>query len=89
MHLLGKDRAWLLTHWQEELSDDQATDFMGLIERRYSGEPIQYVIGETEFYGLPFLVTPDVLIPRPETEHLVENAIALAAPFPKPRIVDI
>ncbi len=54
-----------------------------------SGEPIQYITGEAEFYGLPFRVTPEVLIPRPETEHLVEKVIELAANYPEPRIVDI
>jgi release factor glutamine methyltransferase len=53
-------------------------EFRALIERRRRGEPIQYITGETEFYGLPFRVTPDVLIPRPETEHLVEKCLALA-----------
>jgi release factor glutamine methyltransferase len=60
-----------------------------MVERRATGEPIQYITGEAEFYGLPFLVTPDVLITRPETEHLVEKVIALAHQFRKPRIVDI
>ncbi len=63
--------------------------FRDLIERRLAGEPIQYITGEAEFYGLPFHVNRDVLIPRPETEHLVEKAIALAAEFARPRIVDV
>jgi release factor glutamine methyltransferase len=79
LHVLDKDKAWLMTHADEELPDEQATRFLALIDRRSTGEPIQYIIGETEFYGLPFRVTPDVLIPRPETEHLVEKALELAA----------
>jgi release factor glutamine methyltransferase len=89
IHLLGKERPWILAHWDEKLSDYQATDFMELVERRYRGEPIQYITGQTEFYGLPFQVTPDVLIPRPETEHLVEKIVELAPIFPKPRLVDV
>jgi release factor glutamine methyltransferase len=54
-----------------------------------TGEPLQYITGETEFYGLPFSVTRDVLIPRPETEHLVERVLELAGSFPTPRIADI
>jgi release factor glutamine methyltransferase len=78
LHALGENRAWLLTHLDDDFPDDQATGFTQLIERRYKGEPIQYIIGETEFYRLPFRVTPDVLIPRPETEHLVERVLELA-----------
>jgi release factor glutamine methyltransferase len=89
LHVLGKDRAWLMAYSKEELSDEQAAYYIELLERRYRGEPIQYITGETEFYGLPFHVTPDVLIPRPETEHLVERAIALAARFQSPRTVDV
>ena len=79
LHVVGKNKAWLLAHAEEDLPEDQADRFLGLIERRKAGEPIQYITGETEFYGLPFRVTPDVLIPRPETEHLVEKAIEFAS----------
>jgi release factor glutamine methyltransferase len=89
LDLLGKDKAWLMAHSEEELSSEQGLHYLKLLERRYSGEPIQYLIARTEFYRLPFRVTPDVLIPRPETEHLVEQAIALAARFQAPRIVDV
>lgn len=89
LHLLRKDKAWLITHPFKELTDAQATQFLGLLERRHRGEPIQYILGETEFYRLPFLVTPDVLIPRPETEHLVERVIQLGPLFRKPRLVDV
>lgn len=89
LHLLGKDKAWLMAHSEEEISDGQATHYMKMLERRYNGEPVQYIVGETEFYGLPFRVTPDVLIPRPETEHLVEKVLVLSARFQSPRIVDV
>ena len=79
LHVLGKNKGWLLAHGDEELSGDQADSYLALLERRKDGEPIQYILGETEFYGLPFRVTPDVLIPRPETEHLVEKTLELAA----------
>jgi release factor glutamine methyltransferase len=70
--------AWLIAHDGEPLAPDSAVTFCDLIERRLAGEPIQYITGEAEFYGLPFHVNRDVLIPRPETEHLVEKAVALA-----------
>jgi len=84
--------AWLIAHIGEPLAADAAVTFCDLIERRLAGEPIQYITGEAEFYGLPFHVNGDVLIPRPETEHLVEMAIALAqklrqaGAIPDPRI---
>ncbi len=78
-----------MAHWEEEFSGEQTTRYMELVERRYRGEPIQYIVGATEFYGLPFRVTPDVLIPRPETEHLLERALALAERCQAPRIVDV
>lgn len=89
LHATGLTRASLLAHGSNELDSAQAASFDALIARRAAGEPIQYITGETEFFGLPFHVTRDVLIPRPETEHLVERAIALAQPHSAPRIVDI
>jgi release factor glutamine methyltransferase len=88
-HTLKKNRTWLLAHDDELLSDKLFLSYTELLARRRCGEPIQYIIGETEFYGLPFRVTRDVLIPRPETEHLVEKVIELAARFQQPRIVDV
>jgi len=89
LHLLGKSKAWLMAHSEEDLPPAEASLYNELLERRYAGEPIQYITGETEFYGLPLRVTPDVLIPRPETEHLVEKVLELTGPFPAPRIVDV
>jgi release factor glutamine methyltransferase len=88
-HALGKDKAWLIAHGSDEISDGEATSFRSFITRRSTGQPIQHILGETEFYGLPFLVTSDVLIPRPETEHLVEKIVEIAPCFSRPRIVDV
>ncbi len=76
IHLTGKNRAWLLAHATDEFGGCTAIRFASLLERRLTGEPIQQITGEVEFFGLPFRVTRDVLIPRPETEHLVEKTIA-------------
>jgi|CZKF01.1.fsa_nt_gi release factor glutamine methyltransferase len=81
LHILGKNKAWLIAHLDDELAGNNAVHYIEMLERRCKGEPIQYITGETEFYGLPFRVTPDVLIPRPETEHLVERAIQLIPVF--------
>jgi len=89
LHVLGCNRAALFARWKEVLTDPALHAVNILIQRRLAGEPVQYILGETEFYGLPFRVTPDVLIPRPETEHLVEKALHSAAKFPAPRLVDI
>lgn len=85
----GLSRASLLAHGDDTLSPEHAAAFDALIARRFAGEPIQQITGEAEFFGLPFRVTRDVLIPRPETEHLVERAIAIAQHTLRPRIIDI
>jgi release factor glutamine methyltransferase len=89
MRVLGKDRAWILSHWHDEIDTHCSIPYRAVIERRRAGEPIQYIAGEAEFYGLPFRVTRDVLIPRPETEHAVEKVLELAAQFQSPRIIDV
>ena len=89
LHLIGRNRAWLLAHLDDEFGGCKSIGYAQLIERRLAGEPIQYITGECEFYGLPFRVNRDVLIPRPETEHLVERVLELAAEFERPRIVDV
>ena len=75
---LGWDRARLLTHPEAPLPEDKGSRFAALVERRCAGEPLEYITGEQEFFGLSFLVSPAVLIPRPETEILVEKALTLA-----------
>ncbi len=75
LHAFGRDRAWLYAHPEEVASDENAQRFFALIERRAAGEPTQHLTGKQEFWGLEFDVTPDVLIPRPETEHVIEVAL--------------
>jgi release factor glutamine methyltransferase len=85
LHLTGKNKAWLMARADDDFAGCNAIRYASLLERRRKGEPIQYITGETEFYGLPFHVTPDVLIPRPETEHLIERCLALAKQFVQPQ----
>jgi release factor glutamine methyltransferase len=73
--VLHVNRAWLLTHPEQTLNPEQYGHYTALFERRLRGEPVAYILGEREFYGLNFRVTPATLIPRPETELLVELAI--------------
>ncbi len=76
-HVLEIDRAILYAHPEREVTPEQEQQFLALIKRRMQGEPIAYLIGHEEFYGLDFLVDKRVLIPRPETEMLVETALRL------------
>jgi release factor glutamine methyltransferase len=75
MHVLGQDRAWLYAHPEHELDAATREQYLSLIARRASGVPTQHLTGHQEFWGLDFEVTPDVLIPRPETEHVIEVAL--------------
>jgi len=75
--VIGKDRTFLISHSDDEVSD--VDQFGELVERRAAGEPLQYITGTQDFFGREFRVTPDVLIPRPETELLVEAALEVNA----------
>jgi release factor glutamine methyltransferase len=75
LHVFGRDRTWLYAHPEEVVSDENARRFFALIAQRAAGAPTQHLTGKQEFWGLEFEVTPDVLIPRPETEHLIEVAL--------------
>ena len=87
--VLGKSRAWLIAHAQEAAGPEAERAFAGLVERRLQGEPIAYILGVREFYGLEFLVTPAVLIPRPETELLAELALARIPENAAARVLDL
>ncbi len=78
-HSLGQSRAWLLTYQEEELDEKQYSEFQRLVDRRKQGEPIAYILGNREFWSLNLNVSPATLIPRPETEILVEVAIEKAS----------
>jgi release factor glutamine methyltransferase len=73
--VLGKDRTFLISHAEDPVDDNSLDQFREFVERRAVGEPLQYITGVQDFYGREFRVTPDVLIPRPETELLVEAAL--------------
>ncbi len=76
-HAVGRDRSWLYAHSDEELREVWWIHYGRYLHERIKGKPTQYITGRQEFYGREFRVTPDVLIPRPETEHSVEAALKL------------
>ncbi len=90
-HVVGRGRVWLFAHREEPLPPEAANRFADLVARAAQGEPLAHLVGEREFYGLPFCVTPDVLIPRPETESLVDVVLDWAKEkgITAPRLVDV
>ncbi|HYW66741.1 MAG TPA: peptide chain release factor N(5)-glutamine methyltransferase, partial [Candidatus Dormibacteraeota bacterium] len=75
LYVAARDRTWLYAHPEEILSADTTSQYFALIQRRANGEPTQHLTGKQEFWDLEFEITSDVLIPRPETEHLIEVAL--------------
>ncbi len=88
-HVLRCGRAWLVAHADATLPSDAAAAFGALAKRRRAGEPVAYLTCTREFFGLALVVTPDVLIPRPETETLVELALARLPPAAPARVLDL
>lgn len=88
-HVLNVNRAWLIAHANDALRPDIHADFASLLNRRLLGEPMAYILGYREFYGLKFKTTPSTLIPRPDTETLVEVALAKISPLTAEKILDL
>ena len=89
MHALACDRAYLYAHSDREITPDEQARYEAVLAERARGRPSQYITGHQEFWGLDFIVSPAVLIPRPETEHVVETVLELARSVERPRIVDV
>jgi release factor glutamine methyltransferase len=87
-HVLGQTRSWVIAHDDATLGD-KAPALSALLRRRAGGEPLAYLLGEREFHGLTLRVTPDVLVPRADTETLVDWALELLAGLPAPRVIDL
>ncbi|HSE48519.1 MAG TPA: peptide chain release factor N(5)-glutamine methyltransferase [Terriglobales bacterium] len=89
MFVLGCDRAYLYAHPERQLTGDEENRYNATITERATGKPSQYITGHQEFWGLDFIVSPAVLIPRPETEHVVETVLDLAQAHRFERVADI
>ncbi len=85
-HVLGKSRTWVLAHLEVQLTQEQQENLAKSLQRLEQGEPLPYLLGHWEFYGLDFLITPATLIPRPETELLVEQALLWLQAHPTKRL---
>jgi release factor glutamine methyltransferase len=88
-HALGVSRTSVLISLRDPCSVEVSNAFHAYVARRAAGEPVAYITGEREFWGLSFLVSPDVLVPRPETELLVEEALRILRASPSPRVLDM
>lgn len=88
-HVLGVSRAWLIAHGSDVVDGSTADVFRNLVSQRHDGEPVAYLLGRREFHGLDFRVTPDVLIPRPETETLVDVALEKLDAKPGRQLLDL
>lgn len=88
-HALGRDRAWLFAHATDPVAATEAAAVRALVERRAGGEPVAYLTGRRGFWTLDLQVGPDTLIPRPETELLVELALARLEPHEPARVADL
>ena len=88
-HCLSVEREYLYTHDERVLSDEESQALEDALYDRINGVPLQYIVGRQEFYGRYFHVTPAVLIPRPETEHIVEAVLQLKEDTARPRILDV
>ena len=92
LHALGRpahDRAWLLAHDDEALAPEAVQAFEGLCARRAAGEPLAYIVGRKEFFGLDLAVDERVLVPRPDTETVVEWSLEVLAGKASPRVIDL
>ena len=88
-HALRRDRVYLYAHPEQELREVEWIHYGRYLHERAQGKPTQYITGRQEFFGREFRVTPDVLIPRPETEHLIETALPILHALAAPRLLDI
>jgi len=88
-HVLGSDRVGLYTHFDQPLGADELRRYRELIKRRLAGEPVAYLVGKKEFRSLDLAVDARVLVPRPETEHVVEVVLELLEGRASPRVVDV
>ena len=89
MFVLSCDRAYLFAHSDRELTEAEQSRYDDALAQRATGIPSQYITGHQEFWGLDFIVSPAVLIPRPETEHVVETVLPLMQSLPVPKIIDV